>query len=239
MLTKRKNTKYIQNYDFPPTKLRNVFCIQCKHQFFFQEFVPFRGVIPLLLSCGHVICDKCTKSFLHKPCPQCNTISRCESDQNFSLPLNVYTLGLMVMSHNRPLNTDDVDISFHKSVSIKSKQQSIEGLCHECGIQAAIKCPQCIALFCHNCYSKIHGKALQNHSKIMLTENDNENTFVIRNTCSERCNESVGYYCENCDIAGCSHCMLRLHQKHNYQPLIKKVCIITNANHLLLFQLSK
>lgn len=73
----------------------------------------------------------------------------------------------------------------------------------------------------------------------MLTEDNNENSFIIRNTCAERCNKSVEYYCESCNIAGCSHCMLRVHQKHNYQPLINKVCIITDANHLLLLQLSE
>lgn len=95
---------------------------------FVSEFVPFRGVIPLLLNCGHVICDKCTKLFVNKPCPQCNIISQYENDHNFSLPLNVYTLGLMVMSHNRSVDTDDVDISFHKSVNTKSKQECIKGL---------------------------------------------------------------------------------------------------------------
>lgn len=60
----------------------------------------------------------------------------------------------------------------------------------------------------------------------MLTEDNNENSFTIRNTCSERCNEPVGYYCQNCDISGCSHCMLRSHKTHIYQPLLKKVCII-------------
>ncbi|XP_043795081.1 RING finger protein 17 isoform X2 [Apis laboriosa] len=56
----------------------------------------------------------------------------------------------------------------------------------------------------------------------MLTEDNNENSFTIRNTCSERCNEPVGYYCQNCDISGCSHCMLRSHKTHIYQPLLKK-----------------
>lgn len=36
MMKCKKNVKYIQNCNFPPTKLRNVFCTQCKHQFFFE-----------------------------------------------------------------------------------------------------------------------------------------------------------------------------------------------------------
>lgn len=36
----------------------------------------------------------------------------------------------MVMSHNRPINTDEQDISFFKPTTFKSKQQSIQGLYH-------------------------------------------------------------------------------------------------------------
>ncbi|CAK9832576.1 hypothetical protein ANTRET_LOCUS9374 [Anthophora retusa] len=220
MLVRRK-VKHTPNYKFPSTKLRNVFCLQCKHQFFFQGFVPLHGVLPLLLDCGHVICEKCAKSFANKPCPTCNIISQSE-DHTSLLPLNIYALGLMIISHNRSINTDDSHISFSKSVNSKVKEQRIKDLCYECGIQATIKCPECIALYCFTCYSKIHGRALQNHSKIVLSEDNNENSFTVQNTCSERCNEPLGYYCKNCDIAGCSHCMLRSHKKHNYQPLIQK-----------------
>ncbi|CAL7940134.1 unnamed protein product [Xylocopa violacea] len=98
----------------------------------------------------------------------------------------------------------------------------MKGLCYECENQAAMQCQQCSVLFCHTCYAKIHGRALQNHSKVMLTENDNENSINVRSICSEMCKESLGYYCEDCDIAACSHCMLGLHKKHSYQPLVKK-----------------
>lgn len=89
-----------------------------------------RGTIPLLLDCGHIICDKCAKSFVNQPCPICNVISECDSNNILQLPLNIYALGLMVMSHNRPINTDDQDIFFSKPSTSKSKQQSIQGLYH-------------------------------------------------------------------------------------------------------------
>ncbi|XP_076766706.1 tudor domain-containing protein qin [Xylocopa sonorina] len=217
-----KKSNQTNNFSLPPTKLRNVSCVQCKHQFFLREFVPLRGVIPLLLQCGHVICDKCATLFLDRPCPLCNIISQSEDDQTVSLPLHIYALGLMIVSHNRPIDIDDLDISFAKSVNSGIKQHSMKGFCYECENQATIQCPQCNVLFCHICYAKIHGRALQNHSKIMLAESDNENSFIVRNICSEMCNEPLGYYCEDCDIAACSHCMLDLHKKHNYQPLVKK-----------------
>lgn len=89
-----------------------------------------RGTIPLLLDCGHIICDKCAKSFVNQPCHICNIISECDSNNILQLPLNIYVLGLMVKSHNRPINTDEQDISFSKPSTSKSKQQSIQGLYH-------------------------------------------------------------------------------------------------------------
>lgn len=67
----------------------------------------------------------------------------------------------------------------------------------------------------------------------MLMEENNESSFILKNTCSEQCFEQIGYYCENCDIAGCSHCMIQLHKQHNYFPLSQQVCIITDVNSLL------
>lgn len=92
-----------------------------------SEFVPMRGLVPLLLECGHVMCDKCAKLSIREPCPICNNVSQLEDDQKVSLPLNMYVLGLMVISHNRPVDMDDSDISFSKSISSKAKQ-SIRGL---------------------------------------------------------------------------------------------------------------
>ena len=96
--------------------------------YFVSEFVPLRGVMPLLLNCGHIICDECVKSFANKSCPICNIVSQCDDNQTLALPLNIYTLGLMVMSHNRLIKSDDVDISFSKSSASKPKQQGIKGL---------------------------------------------------------------------------------------------------------------
>ncbi|XP_076172595.1 tudor domain-containing protein qin isoform X2 [Ptiloglossa arizonensis] len=154
MSVSRNDNNYTCNYNFPSTKLRNVFCTECKHQFFFQECVPLRGIVPLLLECGHIICDRCAKLNFNKPCSVCNMVSHCEEDQKVSFPVNMYALGLMVVSHNRPVGIDDSDICFSKSINSKLKKQYIQGFCYECGIQAAVKCLQCVVLYCFICYSK-------------------------------------------------------------------------------------
>lgn len=68
----------------------------------------------------------------------------------------------------------------------------------------------------------------------MLTEENNDNSFNITNTCSEQCFEPVGYYCENCEISGCSHCMIKSHKNHNYLSLSKKVCSVNDVNNFIM-----
>ncbi|XP_076379194.1 tudor domain-containing protein qin isoform X2 [Megalopta genalis] len=222
MFVPRHEDKYHRNYNFPPTKLRNVYCTHCKHQFYVEAFVPLHGTVPLLMECGHVICDKCAKGTSNNTCSLCNVVFQTKNNKTVLLPLNMYTLGLMVVSHNRPINVDDSNISFSKPITSNSKQHRMQGLCHECGIQAIVKCPQCDALYCMSCYAKIHGRALNSHTKIILSDIQNDDSCIVQNTCSEQCKEALEYYCENCEIAGCPHCMLNSHKNHNYISLLDK-----------------
>ncbi|XP_076656102.1 tudor domain-containing protein qin [Halictus rubicundus] len=222
MFSKQDDKKQQKNYKFPLTKLKNVYCTYCKHQFFLQEFIPLRGLIPLLMECGHIVCDKCAKLAFSKPCPSCHLISQDKDKDCASMPIHIYTLGLMVSSHNRLIDMEDLDISFTKPSSSKLKQQCIRGFCQECGIQALVKCPQCDALYCFNCYAKIHGRALNSHSKIILSDNVTKESCIVQNTCSEKCKEPLGYFCETCEIARCSHCILKSHKHHNYVSLLEK-----------------
>lgn len=80
------------------------------------------------MECGHIICDRCAKLNFNKPCSVCNMVSHCEEDQKVSFPVNMYALGLMVVSHNRPVGIDDSDICFSKSINSKLKKQYIQGL---------------------------------------------------------------------------------------------------------------
>ncbi|XP_078032557.1 tudor domain-containing protein qin isoform X2 [Augochlora pura] len=174
------------------------------------------------MECGHVICDRCANGTSNKTCPACNIAFQTENNKRDPLPLHMYTLGLMAVSHNRPITMDDLQISFSKPSTSNSKQQCAQELCHECGLQALVKCLQCKALYCFSCYAKIHGRALNNHTKIMLSDISNNDSCIVQNTCSEQCKEDMEFYCENCEIAGCSRCMLQSHKNHDYVSLIDK-----------------
>lgn len=70
-------------------------------------------LVPLLLDCGHPICNKCIniKCVNLNKCPKCDKIVKnCKS----LLPLNLYALGLIISSYHRPLENDEEFLFCHK-----------------------------------------------------------------------------------------------------------------------------
>ncbi|XP_011052931.1 PREDICTED: RING finger protein 17-like isoform X2 [Acromyrmex echinatior] len=216
------------NYSVPSTKLRNVICVLCKSKFCVPDLSNLnlngsisRGtLIPLLLDCGHPICNKCinVKFANLKKCPKCDKIiENCKSLR----PLNLHALGLIISSYHRPLENDEEFLFCHK-LSSQLRQITKKGSCHECGNQANVKCPQCMALYCYSCYSKIHGRALQNHTQIPICDGSSNSPASILNSCSSTCSEALSYFCNDCNVACCSNCTLCSHKLHNYVSLSEK-----------------
>ncbi|EFN63919.1 hypothetical protein EAG_03015 [Camponotus floridanus] len=98
----------------------------------------------------------------------------------------------------------------------------VPGCCYECGNQANVNCPQCLALYCHCCYSKIHGRALQSHTQVPIYEGDPNTPAAILNSCSPTCHETLNYFCNDCNVACCSNCTLRSHKMHDFVELSEK-----------------
>ncbi|XP_014477487.1 PREDICTED: RING finger protein 17-like isoform X2 [Dinoponera quadriceps] len=69
---------------------------------------------------------------------------------------------------------------------------------------------------------QIHGRALQNHTQILLVKEEDGNFCQITNSCLPTCSESLSYFCNDCNISGCSNCMLLKHKMHSYITLQKK-----------------
>lgn len=81
------------------------------------------------MECGHPICNKCAKIEKSKNGCKCNksVASEDDSSQESLLPLNLYTLGLIASSYNRPLETDDEDFLFCHRLSTQLRQISKKG----------------------------------------------------------------------------------------------------------------
>ncbi|TGZ53429.1 Uncharacterized protein DBV15_01499 [Temnothorax longispinosus] len=210
----------------PGTKLRNVVCVLCRSKFYVPDLSNLNGLIlkgtliPLLLDCGHPICNKCIHRERVKTCPACKT--DLENGSKCLLPLNLYTLGLIVSSYHRPLENDDEEFLFCHKLSTQLRQIAKQGCCHECGNQANVNCPQCMVPYCYCCYSKIHGRALQNHTQIPIHDGGPGSPSDMLNSCSPTCSEMLGYFCNDCCVACCSNCTLLLHKLHHFVPLSEK-----------------
>ncbi|XP_029662973.1 uncharacterized protein LOC115235369 isoform X2 [Formica exsecta] len=181
-----------------------------------------RNYIPLLLDCGHPICNKCVEKMGN--CSLCDkSIATVGASSRKSLlPLNLYALGLIISSYNHPLENDDEDFLFCHTLSTQLRQISKQGCCHECGNQANVNCPQCVALYCHGCYSKIHGRALQSHTQVPIYEESSDSPTAILNSCSPTCYEALNYFCNDCNVACCSNCTLCSHKMHDFVALSEK-----------------
>ncbi|XP_050456046.1 RING finger protein 17-like isoform X2 [Cataglyphis hispanica] len=157
-------------------------------------------------------------------CPLCNKNIATEdaNSQKSPLPLNLYALGMIISSCNRPLENDDEDFLFCHTLSTQLRQISKQGCCHECGYQANVNCPQCVALYCYDCYSKIHGRALQSHTQVPICGESLDSPAAILNSCSPTCFESLNYFCNDCNVACCSNCTLCSHKLHDFVALSEK-----------------
>ncbi|KAL6429041.1 hypothetical protein ACFW04_008085 [Cataglyphis niger] len=218
------------SFSIPSMRLKNMICVHCKHKFYVQDLsklsrsIQKETYIPLLLDCGHSICNRCGKIEKMQNCPLCNKniATKDASSQKSPFPLNLYALGLIISSCNRPLENDDEDFLFCHTLSTQLRQISKQGCCHECGYQANVNCPQCMALYCYDCYSKIHGRALQSHTQVPICGESLNSPAAILNSCSPTCFESLNYFCNDCNVACCSNCTLCSHKLHDFVALSEK-----------------
>ncbi|XP_024945820.1 RING finger protein 17 isoform X2 [Cephus cinctus] len=155
MKMKRFNKQEVHKHKliFPTAKRRNISCVQCKHPFFVRDFCQLQGsLVPLLLSCGHPICEKCSELNVNKICPLCKIVEEKETKSN--LQLNAYVMGLIGFGHGCSSNDDDPDITFQHPVGSRHRQtqdqdhssEYLEYYCTECNKSI---CPHC-AVNSHN-----------------------------------------------------------------------------------------
>lgn len=86
--------------------------------------------IPLLLDCGHPICNKCIKTRNLINCPDCNEVIlnyNNDDNQKFLFPLNLYTLGRIVCSYHNLSDSEDEEFQFCHKLSAQMRNMISKG----------------------------------------------------------------------------------------------------------------
>ncbi|XP_046594753.1 RING finger protein 17 [Neodiprion lecontei] len=207
----------IKMHSILQTKLKYSTCANCKHTFSFRGTHQFRGKTPLLLQCGHAICEICVKTCTTKMCGICGTIFQPNTNEQANFSPNLYTLGLITASQSAGLNCVEPNITFQQSAAARHKKSLSENIehCSECGLKADFRCRQCNVFFCNLCYTKIHGRALQSHQKVSLIEDSHDFWKLLSNECHVHPKESVQFHCQKCNVSACTHCLLLSHRDHS------------------------
>lgn len=161
---------------------------------------------PVTLRCKHHICSEhvtnLAKDHGKLSCPVCNTLTfQVES----GLPLN----------HNLQVVVDRWQELQTRSAS---RVREACGICEEA--LATLQCVQCDGALCEACASSTHSKGFfKNHTVVAISDTDNQHLDVY---CSLHAEEKVGFYCTDCSMPVCSHCILMGdHQDHATIPIAK------------------
>ncbi|XP_066994116.1 RING finger protein 17 isoform X2 [Anabrus simplex] len=208
-------------------------CSQCSQLFTIRDPLRPRGFrCPLVLPCGHSVCEQCVRSSLQSSngvvCAVCGSkapFSQAEIMKK-DIPINMYLLGCFVDNFSTK-QTVDTRIVFQpagmnlqtlkKGKGHGTKPGSTTEICSECGTASAVwSCPQCAVLYCNQCYMKVHkaAKALQKHTKIQLGIDVLVPAFT-QPRCKVHPEQKLEYHCKECDLVMCPMCAIEGHAKHS------------------------
>ncbi|XP_012260585.2 RING finger protein 17 isoform X1 [Athalia rosae] len=211
-------------YSVDQRKLKYLACVSCKNVFFNKRGSDNnRGKYPRLLECGHSICEHCIKTSPKKFCDSCGTVFKIHPKDDPNIPINAYLMGIFTSNQVSALSNEP-NLDFQPLVKARSKQLLPENLdsCSECGSQAEYQCRQCEVFFCGPCYTKIHGRALQNHQRILLGNNPGGVYKLLSNKCEYHSNQDIQCYCVKCKVSACAYCLSLSHQGHEIMPQSQK-----------------
>ncbi|CAH0752000.1 unnamed protein product [Diatraea saccharalis] len=198
-------------------------CPNCSQFYQLKPSHP-RGNIPLLLTCGHSMCENCIKNIVRFVEPiECKI---CHRDMevkpsNLTLlsqnkiklydifPVNVFMLGELTLQSMEESNeqtrkcaeTDDFYVDLQ---SIIKSTENTQGECLECHKLTTKMCQQCATILCDTCFNKSHKNFVifRNH---LLT---NIEPAMEPNVCKIHKDRPLDYYCKDCSKSLCMDCMM-------------------------------
>lgn len=210
---------------------RHISCPNCLKTFSVRDSLHPRGLrCPLILHCGHTICENCVRTSLRSTgkvvcgiCKCSSTATHQHTDIRLDFPVNIYLLGIFATRHWGPEPEDSV-VTFSASSASNRKASALKGMqknskievCAECVERTAeCRCHQCEVLYCGLCFTKVHkaARALSQHRKSPLDEAGQQPTF-LQSVCKDHPLQKLEFFCKDCCLYVCSHCVICCHQGH-------------------------
>lgn len=204
-------------------------CVNCSQTFAIRDpAFPFGPRAPLLLHCGHSICENCLKTFVRNKniqvvCRVCSGVSDLKNTSEIAdtlhsqFPLNLYLVGKVQV--RSVMKDEDSMISFKKNK--QKRNNSVmdlpkKDMCCECSrITADTRCQQCDVIYCNLCFNKVHraARSLQMHKREPLSEVSKTSTEAIE-ICQHHEDQKLEFYCNQCDTIVCAYCVISDHMNH-------------------------
>ncbi|KAM3967121.1 tudor domain-containing protein qin [Aphomia sociella] len=199
------------------------YCPNCSQLYTLVQTPQKGNNLPLFLSCGHTMCEKCINNIVKfgepiecKVCHQDMTIDSNDLSlltQNkiklYQLfPINIHMLGEMysqlLMEKQEEKKTAT---SVNHFIDIKTLLNSIDntqGECLECHISTSRMCQQCAIILCDSCFNKTHKNFVIFKSHVLK----NIEFEIESNICKTHKDKSLDYYCNDCLKSICIDCMM-------------------------------
>uniref|UniRef100_A0A2A4JVM1 RING finger protein 17 n=1 Tax=Heliothis virescens TaxID=7102 RepID=A0A2A4JVM1_HELVI len=197
------------------------FCPNCSQLYFLSlTSSKLKGNLPLFLSCGHTMCEKCIVNILKCLEPiECKVCLRdidlqsinptellqdkCKLYQKF--PVNGQMVGELtvnLMTSNSTQNKTEEESFIDLKALIKS--DSAQGNCLECSMVTTKMCKECVTILCDACFHKTHKNFVifKNHVLQAI-----ESAAQPMN-CKLHLGKPLDYYCKDCEKSVCTDCMM-------------------------------
>ncbi|GAB1609944.1 finger 17 isoform X2 [Argonauta hians] len=185
---------------------------------------------PLLLSCGHTLCEACAHKLTSKKklgCPKCKQKTHVDKKEGSvkALPQDIYISGLLALHRDTLFQREFKNsISYSRTKAVeKTKTDAVSAVsCFECHtVPADVQCSQCDVPMCESCFRKVHANsvALKLHKAVPLGLKLSAVPEDVA-TCSSHKNRTLEYYCQDDRVSICPLCVIvGDHKGHAVVPL--------------------
>lgn len=201
--------------------------------------VTVRSNRPILLPCGHNLCENCIVN--NRQTLMCNICLNpielpTENNgqlQNFQFRdhfnMNFYLLG--ELTNLRYYNKDNSANSTLLATTQIDNNKKGTIHCSECELVPALgKCRQCKQYYCRRCFDEIHkcGKTLKMH-KLQVLDNrikSKETERFLKPGFCKYHKKPHDRFCPKCDCTCCPECAKHDHKQHGWKTIIDEASVV-------------